>query len=101
MHGHTSNAAGNTSGVAGFGDGDNNGTFSISSGGNGVAGSSSSGNGVYGHSDLGYGMATHAAAQQARGQGGWIKAMAHVVPVGAGELPGQTITRCFNSQLDA
>ena len=101
VHGHTSNAAGNTSGVAGFGDGDNNGTFGISSGGNGVAGFSSSGTGVYAHSTLGYGMATDGSAQQARNQGGWVKAMAHVVPVGAGGTGGQTITRCFNSTLSA
>jgi hypothetical protein len=27
--------------------------------------------------------------------------MAYVVPVGAGGTPGQTVTRCFNSQLPA
>lgn len=154
VHGHTSNPNGNTSGVAGFGDGNNNGTFGISTNGsgvagfstsgsgvygnsnsgaggwgestlydglhghtsninggasgvagfgestnNGVAGFSTSGNGVFGHSLYGYGMATDADAQQSRGNNGWVKAMAHVVPVGAGGTLGQTITRCFNSQL--
>jgi hypothetical protein len=99
VHGHTSNPSNNTSGVAGFGDGANNGTVGISTSGNGVAGFSTSGPGVYAHSTSGYGMATDGPVQQARAQGGWVKAMAHVVPVGAGGTPGNTITRCFNSQL--
>ena len=101
VHGHTSNPNGNTSGVAGFGDGNNNGTFGISTGGSGVAGFSSSGAGVYAHSTSGYGVVTDGPVEQARNQSGWVKAMAHVVPVGAGGTPGQTITRCFNSQRPA
>ncbi|MDR3385755.1 MAG: hypothetical protein P4L92_01780 [Rudaea sp.] len=97
VHGHTSNPNGNTSGVAGFGDGSNNGTFGISGSGSGVAGFSSSGNGVFGHSNTGYGMETDGSAQQARSQGGWAKAMAHVGFNGA----AYAITRCFNSQIDA
>ena len=99
VHGHTSNPNGNTSGVAGFGDGSNNGTFGISTNGNGVAGFSSGGNGVYAHSDTGYGMATDGSASQAVGQNGWIKAMVHVSrPAGGGV---GSISRCFNSQLPA
>ena len=94
LHGHTSNPNGNTSGVAGFGDGNNNGTFGISTSGNGVAGFSTSGTGVFGHSGSGYGMVTDAAVSQARGAGGWVKAMALIDDGGSG-----TIIRCFNSQL--
>ena len=36
VHGHTSNPNGNTSGVAGFGDGSNNGVFGVSAEGHGV-----------------------------------------------------------------
>jgi hypothetical protein len=123
VHGHTSNANGNTSGVAGFGDGSNNGVFGLSATGNGVYGGSSSGNGVEGNADGpdvsgvygqatnlygfgvfgrntagGYGVATDGPVQQARGQGGWVKAMVYAVPVNLG---GQGIVRCFNSQLPA
>jgi len=101
VHGHTSNPNGNTSGVAGFGDGNNNGIFGISTSGSGVAGFSNSGTGVYAHSTIGYGLVTDSPVAQARSQGGWVKAMAHVIPVGAGGTAGQTITRCFNSQLPA
>lgn len=142
IHGHTSNSAGNTSGVAGFGDGNNNGVAGISTNGSGVfgisggagvwgesiggsdgvhghvnygesyggsgvagfgdknsrgvTGSSQSGIGVFGHSDSGYGMSTDGPAQQARNQGGWVKAMALIDDGGTG-----TIVRCFNSQLPA
>jgi hypothetical protein len=108
IHGHTSNPNGNTSGVAGFGDGSNNGTFGISGTGNGVEGLSSgagasgvyghntTGYGVFGRSDSGYGMGTDGPAFQARNQGGWVKAMALIDDGGNG-----TILRCFNSQLPA
>jgi len=88
VHGHTSNPNGNTSGVAGFGESTNN----------GVAGFSTSGNGVFAHSLYGYGIATDAGAQQARSQGGWVKAMVYAVPHNLG---GGGISRCFNSQLPA
>jgi hypothetical protein len=38
-------------------------------------------------------MATDSNATQARGAGGWVKAMAYVKPTGSG------IVRCFNSQI--
>ncbi|MGH8040792.1 MAG: hypothetical protein ACREPN_01975 [Rudaea sp.] len=95
VHGHTSNPNGNTSGVAGFGDGNNNGTFGISTSGNGVAGFSSSGPGVYAHSASGYGMTTDGPVSQARNQGGWVKAMA-LIDDGSG-----AVIRCYNSQLPA
>lgn len=123
VHGHTSNANGNTSGVAGFGDGSNNGVFGVSTSGNGVYGGSTSGNGVEGNADGpdvsgvygqatnlygfgvfgrntagGYGVATDGPVQQARSQGGWVKAMVYAVPVNLG---GHGIVRCFNSQLPA
>lgn len=98
VQGHTHNANNNTSGVAGFGDGGNNGTFGASTSGSGVAGFSGSGAGVYAHSASGYGMATDGPAQQARSQGGWVKAMVYAVPVNLG---GSGIVRCFNSQLPA
>ena len=97
VHGHTSNPSGNTSGVAGFGDGNNNGTFGISTNGNGVAGYSTNGTGVYAHSNTGYGMATDGAASQAINQGGWVKAMALVNFDGTNYY----IDECFNSQLPA
>ena len=99
VHGHTSNPNGNTSGVAGFGDGANNGTFGISTSGNGVAGFSSGGTGVYGHSASGYGMATDGPAQQSLGAAGWVKAMVHVSRPANGGLG--SISRCFNSTLPA
>jgi len=143
VHGHTSNPNGNSSGVAGFGDGSNNGVFGISTQGTGVygtstngagvwgnsgafdgihghsnggpgqgsgvagfddangagvAGFSAGGDGVYGHSNSGYGMHTDGSVQQARFQGGWVKAMVYAVPVNLG---GHGIVRCFNSQLPA
>lgn len=125
VHGHTSSAAGTKSGVAGFGDGNNNGVFGLSTNGDGVRGigingngiegdSSGSASGVYGQNSSaggygvfgrntagGYGIGTDGPAFQTRSQGGWVKAMAHVVPVGAGGTAGHTITRCFNSQLPA
>ena len=96
VHGHTSNPNGNTSGVAGFGDGANNGTFGISTSGSGVAGFSTSGAGVYAHSASGYGIVTDGAVTQARGQGGFVKALVHAVPINLG---GHGIDQCFNSQL--
>ena len=96
VHGHTSNSNNNTSGVAGFGDGGNNGVFGSSGSGSGVAGLSVTGTGVYAHSLYGYGMTTDASVQQARDQGGWVKAMVYAVPINLG---GHGIVRCFNSQL--
>ncbi len=93
VHGHTSNSNGNTSGVAGFGDGNNNGTFGISTSGSGVAGFSTSGNGVFGHSNSGFGMSTDSHATQAPNMGGWVKAMIVVAQGGNGG-----ILQCFNSQ---
>lgn len=103
-----------------------NGVSGISSSADGVRGSSTGGNGVEGDSAAngasgvygqnsnaggygvygrntagGYGIATDGPVSQTRTQGGWVKAMAHVVPVGAGGTAGHTITRCFNSQLSA
>jgi Collagen triple helix repeat (20 copies) len=101
VHGHTSNPNGNTSGVAGFGDGGNNGTFGISSSGSGVAGFSTSGSGVYAHSANGYGIVTDSAVQQARNQGGWVKAMAQVYQSGDADGGPGHIDQCFNSQLPA
>ncbi|MFT3792567.1 MAG: hypothetical protein QM741_16220 [Rudaea sp.] len=98
IHGHTSNPTGNTSGVAGFGDGYNNGIAGISANGNGVFGTTQTGPGIYGHSDSGYGMATDGPVQQARSQNGWVKAMVHAKPVNLG---GSGIISCFNSQLPA
>jgi hypothetical protein len=95
VHGHTSNPNNNTSGVAGFGDGGNTGVFGISTSGTGVTGTTTSGNGVFGHSNTGYGMATDGAAQQARSQGGWVKAMVDVDP------QNERIVHCFNSALPA
>lgn len=72
------------------------------SGTSGVYGQASNagGYGVYGRNTAGgFGMATDGPVFQTRSQGGWVKAMAHVVPVGAGGTAGHTITRCFNSQL--
>ncbi len=51
------------------------------------------GYGVYGHAPNGYGMATDSNATQARGAGGWVKAMLYVDPSKGG------IQRCFNSQI--
>jgi hypothetical protein len=62
VHGHTSNPNGNTSGVAGFGDGHNYGVFGVSNsgpgvfgtgGGAGIWGESSAADGVHGHSSYG------------------------------------------------
>ena len=93
-----------------------NGVNGSSGGANGVQGTSSvngasgvygqnsnaGGYGVYGRNTAGgYGMGTDGPAFQTRTQGGWVKAMAYVKPVGAGGTPGQTILRCFNSQLPA
>lgn len=61
IHGHTSNPNGNTSGVAGFGDGSNNGVAGISTNGSGVFGTSNSGAGVWGDSTLFDGVHGHAA----------------------------------------
>jgi hypothetical protein len=57
----------------------------------GVAGVSSDGSAVYGSSSNGYAMEANGAAKQARGDGGWVKA---IVRIGG----GANITRCYNSQ---
>jgi hypothetical protein len=56
VHGVTHNPSNNTSGVAGFGDGGNTGTFGASTSGAGVSGGSSTGTGVYGNSTHGAGV---------------------------------------------
>lgn len=56
VHGVTHNPSNNTSGVAGFGDGGNTGTFGASTSGAGVSGGSSTGTGVYGNSINGAGV---------------------------------------------
>jgi len=74
------------------------------SGASGVYGQNSSvgGYGVYGRNTAGgYGMGTDGNAFQSRSMGGWAKAMAVVIPVGAGGTGGHTIVRCYNSQLPA
>jgi len=93
VQGHTHNPNGSTSGVAGFGDGSNNGVAGISTNGNGVWGVTSTGNGVFGHSDSGYGMATDGHARQAIGMGGWLKAAVTYNQRNGG------ISQCFNSQI--
>jgi len=45
--------------------------------------------------DSGFGMATDSNAWQARGAGGWIKAMAYVDPFASG---GIAVTSCYNPQ---
>ena len=65
-------------------------------GGSGVVGTSASGIGVYGAaSNGGFGFVTPSNVQQARGMGGWVKAMAVVDPLAQG---GIAIIRCYNSQ---
>jgi hypothetical protein len=62
------------------------------SGGNDALG----GVGVYGYStNSGFGFATNSNVQQARGMGGWAKAMALVDPFAPG---GIAVTQCYNSQ---
>jgi hypothetical protein len=68
--------------------GQNNGT------GFGVAGRSANGTGVMGDSTNGWAMQAFGNAWQTRGQSGFVKAMAYVVPFQADPIP-----RCFNSQL--
>jgi len=55
VHGETANPAGNTSGVAGFGDGGNYGVYGASTSGAGVSGNTQSGSGVAGTSVSGSG----------------------------------------------
>jgi hypothetical protein len=57
----------------------------------GVSGESEHGSGVYGSSSDGFAFGADGNAFQARDKGGWVKAMAFV--------SGETITRCYNSQL--
>ncbi|MFT3791895.1 MAG: hypothetical protein QM741_12660 [Rudaea sp.] len=66
--------------------------------GDGLHGESTDGNGVYGKSANGYAMNADGPATQARGAGGWVKAMAFVHWDGGVDY---TIERCFNSQLAA
>jgi hypothetical protein len=66
-----------------------------STAGSGVAGinNAKDGIGVYGSDTTGYGFLTDSHASQARGAGGWVKAMVYVDPFKGG------IQRCFNSQI--
>jgi hypothetical protein len=69
-----------------------------SANGSGVAGVNDApgGTGVYGVStNGGFGFQTPSNVQQARGMGGWLKAMAYVDPFTTG---GISIVRCYNSQ---
>jgi hypothetical protein len=68
---------------------------SHSTAGSGVAGvnDAQDATGVYGSDPSGYGFVTDSHVSQARGAGGWAKAMAYVDPYKGG------IQRCFNSQL--
>jgi hypothetical protein len=70
--------------------GQNNGT------GFGVAGRSANGTGVMGDSSNGWAVEAFGNASQARGQSGFVKAMAFVEP---GLNPSDPIRQCFNSQL--
>lgn len=104
VHGYTSSPSavgvagfadqGNSSGVLGVGKA-GSGVAGVSTSGTGASGISTSGFGVFGHSDSSYAFVSDGPAQQNLGQGGWVKAMAYVVPGGGG------ILRCFNSQLSA
>jgi hypothetical protein len=86
-----------TAGSNGFGpDGVDGITHSAA--GSGVAGinDAAGGTGVYGVStNGGFGFVTPSNVQQARGAGGWLKAMAYVDPFTPG---GISIVRCYNSQ---
>jgi len=104
VHGYTSSTSavgvagfadhGNSSGVLGVGKA-GSGVAGVSTSGTGASGISTSGFGVFGHSDSNYAFVTDGPVQQNPNQGGWVKAMAFVVPGGGG------IVRCFNSQLAA
>ena len=104
VHGYTSSTSavgvagfadqGNSSGVLGVGKA-GSGVAGVSTSGTGASGISTSGFGVFGHSDSNYAFVTDGPVQQNPNQGGWVKAMAYVVPGGGGVL------RCFNSQLAA
>lgn len=85
---------GNSSGVLGVGKA-GSGVAGVSTSGTGASGISASGFGVFGHSDSNYAFVADGAAQQNPNQGGWVKAMAYVIPGGGG------VVRCFNSQLAA
>lgn len=63
--------------------------------GSGVVGTSVSGYGVYGSSSSGFSFGADNNATQARGAGGWVKAMVLVDPFAPG---GIAIIRCFNAQ---
>jgi hypothetical protein len=71
------------------------GVAGASSSGAGVSGTSSIGPGVYGSNPNGFGFATDSNVQQARGAGGWIKAMVYI----DSRDNANTIVRCFNSTL--
>ncbi len=66
-----------------------------SSSGAGVSGTSTTGPGVYGSNPNGFGFATDSNVQQARGAGGWVKAMVYI----DSRDNANTIVRCFNSTL--
>ena len=83
-------------GVSNGADGVNGTSHTVN--GSGVAGINDApgGLGVYGHSSNGgFGFYTDSNAAQARGMGGWVKAMAYVDSFAQG---GIAITRCYNSQ---
>lgn len=95
VFGKTSASGGSANGVQGFSSnatavrGDDDGS------GSGVVGTSVFGYGVFGASGSGFGVGTNGNVQQARGMGGWVKAMAYVDPAAQG---GIAITLCYNSQ---
>ena len=63
--------------------------------GSGAVGTSASGYGVFGSSPNGFSFGADNNTKQARGAGGWVKAMVLVDPFAPG---GIAIIRCFNSQ---
>ena len=64
--------------------------------GTGVVGiNTTTGVGVAGLSAGGFAFQSYGDATQSRGNGGWIKAMAYLTPIGG----GMSITRCYNSQM--
>jgi hypothetical protein len=64
---------------------------------NGIAvlGTTEGGTAVMGVSTSGFAFQATGDATQSRGNGGWIKAMAYLTPIGG----GMSITRCYNSQM--
>jgi hypothetical protein len=72
--------------------------FAHTNNGSGVAGfnDAQDATGVYGSNQNGYGFVTDSHVSQARGMGGWVKAMVYIAVDNNGN---PTIARCFNSQL--